>query len=425
MDMAIAAFLKGLLGASSLLFGAMLGLLWQPSRVLSAAIMAFGSGILLAAIAFDITREVYQQSGVVPLILGFVIGGSLFTLITRYIDQQGGFLRHPSSSRRYLYKQRQETASGILNRLTHIEVMRNMSPAEVQAIIPLLNLCVAKPGDVLCQEGKPGDSLYFILEGKADVMKGQQRIAALGPGEVFGEMAVLTNEPRSATVMACTPMELYELKRADFNSVLPQSPSLSNALSRILARRLQATTRSQAEVQSRYQRWQQAVLDSTTLTLPFPEEQALLKNLSQRSAPLAILCGSLIDNIPESAVNGMTTTANSLGTSFLLAVFISNFPEALSSSIGMKKAGANSRNILLLWGGVMLLSGFGALLGSLLQDIAALSVIAFIQAIAGGAILSMLASTMMPEAYELGGGSVNFSTILGFLLGFWLSGTSA
>ncbi|MEO1209014.1 MAG: cyclic nucleotide-binding domain-containing protein [Cyanobacteria bacterium J06638_20] len=419
--MAIAAFLKGLFGASSLLLGAILGIIWQPSRVFSAAFMAFGSGILLAALAFDITSHVYQQGGLIPLLLGFFLGGSLFSLATRYIDQKGGFLRRPSSSRRYLYKQRQETASGILNRLTHIELMRHMAPDEVQAIIPYLNLCAARPGDILCQEGKPGDSLYFILEGSADVLKDEHQVATLGPGEVFGEMAILTNEPRSATVVACTPMELYELKRADFNVLVPQSPSLSRALSRILARRLQATTQSQADATKRYQEWQQAVLDSTSLTMPFPEEQAMLRSLSQRSAPLAILCGSLIDNIPESAVIGITTTTGHVGTSFLFAVFMSNFPEALSSSMGMKKAGAQSRNVLLLWSGVVLLSGFSAVLGYLLQGIAIPALVVFIQAIAGGAILAMLASTMMPEAYELGGGSVSFSTILGFLLGFWIS----
>lgn len=419
--MAIAAFLKGLFGASSLLLGAILGIIWQPSRVFSAAFMAFGSGILLAALAFDITSHVYQQGGLIPLLLGFFLGGSLFSLATRYIDQKGGFLRRPSSSRRYLYKQRQETASGILNRLTHIEMMRHMAPDEVQAIIPYLNLCAARPGDILCQEGKPGDALYFILEGSADVLKDEHQVATLGPGEVFGEMAILTNEPRSATVVACTPMELYELKRADFNVLVPQSPSLSRALSRILARRLQATTQSHADVTKRYQEWQQAVLDSTSLTMPFPEEQAMLRSLSQRSAPLAILCGSLIDNIPESAVIGITTTTSHVGTSFLLAVFMSNFPEALSSSMGMKKAGAQSRNVLLLWSGVVLLSGFSAVLGYLLQGIAIPALVVFIQAIAGGAILAMLASTMMPEAYELGGGSVSFSTILGFLLGFWIS----
>ncbi|MCA1993859.1 MAG: protein kinase, partial [Coleofasciculus sp. S288] len=109
------------------------------------------------------------------------------------------------------------------------------------------------------------------------------------------------------------------------------------------------------------------------------------------------------------------------GWSFLLAVFISNFPEALSSAAGMRQAGTKRSQILGLWIGVMILSGLIAVGGHFLQDITSELVIAIAQAFAGGAILAMLASTMMPEAYELGGSSVAFSTILGFLIGFFVS----
>jgi CRP-like cAMP-binding protein len=419
--MSLAAFLQGILGASSLLLGAILGVVWQPSRAFSAAIMAFGSGTLLSAIAFEITTEVYQADGLLTLVIGFMAGGAIFTSINWYIDQQGGFLRHPASSRRYLFQQRQEAASEVLDRLAQVEVMQNVPPMEVQAILPLLKPCTAEEGDILCKEGMPGDSLYIILSGEAEVLKGQQPITVLLPGEVFGEMAVLTGAPRSATVIARTPMELYELKQVDFNAVLARSPNVTRALSRILARRLQETTESQAEAEQRRQQWRQEVLDSTELDLPFSEQQAMLQQLTSSSAPLAILFGSLIDNVPESLVLGMTVGQSQLGTSFLLAVFISNFPEALSSSIGMRKAGTPARRILLLWGGVVFLSGLGAIAGHLLQNSAPGLVMALTQAIAGGAILAMIASTMMPEAYELGGGSINFSTILGFLMGFWVS----
>jgi zinc transporter ZupT len=102
-------------------------------------------------------------------------------------------------------------------------------------------------------------------------------------------------------------------------------------------------------------------------------------------------------------------------------VFISNFPEALSSAAGMKQAGTKRIQILGLWIGVVVLSGLCAVAGYFLQDIASELFIAIVQAFAGGAILAMLASTMMPEAYELGGSSVAFSTILGFLIGFFVS----
>lgn len=412
------ALLQGLLGASSLALGALLGIFWQPSRTLSAAIMAFGSGTLLSAIAFEITLKAYHEGGFWPLLLGFVVGGTVFTLATKYIDQQGGFLRKPASRRRYLFQKRQEAESEVLDRLSHVEVMRTMPPAEAQAIVPLLEPMHAEPGQVLCREGAPGDSFYLIIAGEAQVLKGERVMTTLGPGEVFGEMALLTGEPRSATIVALTSMELYQLRRAHFNNALTRSPHLATALSRALARRLRSTTEAQLEAEQNLDRWRQQALDSMELDLSTVEEQAMLHKLAKSSAPLAILIGTLIDNIPESTVIGMTAGESHFGGSFLLAVFISNFPEALSSSTGMKQAGTQTSRILGLWTGVVVLSGLCAVIGNLLESNTSSLLVTLAEAVSGGAMLAMLASTMMPEAYELGGGSVTFSTIAGFLTGF-------
>jgi hypothetical protein len=78
------ALFQGLLGASSLLIGALVGIFWQPGRVFSAAIMAFGSGTLLSAIAFDIAEPVYETSGFWPVLTGFMLGGTLFTVVINY-----------------------------------------------------------------------------------------------------------------------------------------------------------------------------------------------------------------------------------------------------------------------------------------------------------------------------------------------------
>jgi zinc transporter ZupT len=84
----------------------------------------------------------------------------------------------------------------------------------------------------------------------------------------------------------------------------------------------------------------------------------------------------------------------------------------------MRQAGTSKQQILGLWVGVVVLSGFVAIAGYALQSSISELFVAIAEAIAGGAILAMLASTMMPEAYELGGSSVSYSTIAGFLLGF-------
>ncbi|WP_424096174.1 hypothetical protein [Moorena producens] len=151
-----------------------LGVFWQPNRTVSAAIMAFGSGTLICAIAFEITIPAYENGGFLPLLLGFLVGGSLFTGITTYIDQQGGFLRKPASIRRYFIEHTQEQVSDVLNRIAHVEVMQNIPSQEKQAIVPYLKPVYAQPGDILCQEGAPGDHLYMIVDGKAEVFRGEK-----------------------------------------------------------------------------------------------------------------------------------------------------------------------------------------------------------------------------------------------------------
>ncbi|MDB9525181.1 cyclic nucleotide-binding domain-containing protein [Oscillatoria sp. CS-180] len=415
------ALLQGFLGASSLVIGAVLGICWKPDRVVTAAIMAFGSGTLLAAIAFDITQPVFAMTGFWPILIGFVLGGALFTIIINYIDDQGGFIRHPSSSRRFFYHHRQEETSEVLDEIAHVEMLHSLSPSEVQAIIPLLKPLSAEPGTMICQEGMPGDAMFIIVDGEADIYKGPQLMAKLGAGEMFGEMSLLTGEERSASVVARTPMRLYELDKVNFDGMLTRSPHLASGLSRILARRLRETTQSTANAREKEKsdgQWRKEVLDSVEVDFPLSELQ--IKQLAKSSAPLAILVGTLMDNIPEALVIGFNAGGGHLSGSFLMAVFISNIPEALSSSVGMQQAGTSAKRILALWGGAVLLSGLTAMLGSFLSNFANDWVLGTAQSLAGGAILAMLSSTMMPEAYELGGGTVTYSTIAGFLVGFWV-----
>lgn len=418
--MAIAAFLQGMLGASSLALGASVGIFWRPNRAFSAAIMAFGSGTLLSAIAFEITPNVYGKTGFIPLLIGFTLGGVLFTNLSQYIDQHGGFLRKPASSRRYLFEHRAE-GEDILQRTAHVEIMQQLPENEKEALASLLTPIYSKSGDILCHEGDPGDYFYMIVEGEANVCKGGKILTSLGPGEIFGEMSLLTGEPRSATVVACTPMELYKLNQENFGQVLASSPYLAWALSRTLARRLQASTESHMVAAQNLDRWRQQLMEQVELDQLLRDDPATLASLVKRSAPLAILIGTLLDNIPESIVIGINTGGHHIGWSFLLAVFISNFPEALSSATGMKQAGTPKGHILGLWFGIVLLSGLVAIFGYLLGSNASELLVAIAEAIAGGAILAMLASTMMPEAYELGGSSVSYSTIAGFLLGFLIA----
>ncbi|QGU04419.1 ZIP family metal transporter [Corynebacterium comes] len=139
------------------------------------------------------------------------------------------------------------------------------------------------------------------------------------------------------------------------------------------------------------------------------------------SGGAAIALGALIDGIPESMVLGLSfLTGGGLSIPMLAAVFISNVPEGLSSTAGMKNAGRGPAYIFGIWGGISVLSGVAASAGYLLLDNAAPTSLAFVNALAAGAILAMITDTMVPEAFEEASLYSGLIASLGFLAAFSL-----
>jgi|SRR5215211_1852027 len=137
---------------------------------------------------------------------------------------------------------------------------------------------------------------------------------------------------------------------------------------------------------------------------------------------LAILLGTVLDGIPESIVLGLSLLGTGgVSVAVLSAVFLSNLPEALSSTAGLSKSGWRRQWILGLWALVTMVSAISSLAGYALFDEASGATVAFVQAFAGGALLTMLADTMMPEAFRYGGKQVGLVTTLGFALAFFIS----
>jgi ZIP family zinc transporter len=136
----------------------------------------------------------------------------------------------------------------------------------------------------------------------------------------------------------------------------------------------------------------------------------------------ALVLGAVLDGIPESAVIGLSLLGGGgVAVPVLAAVFLSNLPESISSSTNMRKAGVGARHVLTVWLGVVLISGISAAAGYGLLEGASDDWIGLIQAFAGGAVLTMLADTMMPEAFKEGGRAVGLLTVVGFALAYLLS----
>lgn len=137
---------------------------------------------------------------------------------------------------------------------------------------------------------------------------------------------------------------------------------------------------------------------------------------------LAIALGSLLDGIPESIVIGLTLLrGGAVGVVAVTAIFLSNIPESLSGSSGMKKASRSASYVFGVWGGIAVISGAASLLGYLVFQHFSPQVVAATTAVAAGAILAMLADTMMPEAFKAEHNFAGFVTVVGFLAAFALS----
>jgi ZIP family zinc transporter len=139
-------------------------------------------------------------------------------------------------------------------------------------------------------------------------------------------------------------------------------------------------------------------------------------------AAIAIVLGAVLDGIPESVAIGVSLLGGAkVSVAVVAAVFLSNVPESLSAATGLRKAGRSTRYIIGLWLAVTAVAAVSSALGYRFLGDASPNVIAAIQAFAAGAILTMLADTMMPEAFENGGSLVGLVTALGFSLAFILS----
>src|SRR5215211_6471223 len=138
-------------------------------------------------------------------------------------------------------------------------------------------------------------------------------------------------------------------------------------------------------------------------------------------SPLAIVLGSVLDGIPESFVLGLTVLQGGVSVSLLAGVALSNLPEGMSSSSGLKAAGWPRRRVVAMWSLVVLVSAVSAAAGWLLLDPHSGRTGALVQAFAAGALLAMLADTLLPEAYAVEGVLTGPLVVAGFAVSLALS----
>ena len=134
--------------------------------------------------------------------------------------------------------------------MMEIPMFRNVDPKRLRLFAFMGETLTYRAGERLFEKGDEGSAAYIIIEGTVDVLvpveEGETAVAALGSKEIFGEMAVLCDQPRSTAIAARTDLTVLRLQRSAFLNLLREFPDIALELIKVLASRLEATTRELA-----------------------------------------------------------------------------------------------------------------------------------------------------------------------------------
>jgi len=417
--LAFRALIFGLISAVALPLGALTSRFWKPKDKVVAFLMAFGSGALLAALTIDLVGDALEKGDFYPLALGCILGGLFFVGLNHVVNNKGGFLRKAATTINYLRKKKVRQYKKICQKLSQIPLFHHLPPEEIQALVHYVSSRTYQKGSTVLRQGEPGDSLFIIESGKVDIVdvkSNMRKIAELKENDVLGEMAIMTGEPRSATAVTATDTKVWIILKEHFDLLIRNSPRLAEAVKKLVSARITDLKEKQTIDPEKAKQWERKALDNLDEVITIPTGTEIKEEASAHSgAPLAIWLGILLDGIPESLVIGSSMLHSSISLSLIAGLFLSNYPESLSSSVGMRQHGYSFLKIFWMWTSLMMITGVGAYFGNIFFVGAPDFLFAIIEGMAAGAMLTMIAQTMMPEAFHKGGAICGFSTLLGFL----------
>jgi CRP/FNR family transcriptional regulator, cyclic AMP receptor protein len=128
--------------------------------------------------------------------------------------------------------------SNVVEQLATVDLFSTCTDRELTLIAQVTQPLSVDAGQHVVEQGKPGSELFLIVAGQADVVRDGRSVARLQPGQYFGELAVLDNAPRGATVTAVTSLELFVLGQREVAAVLDEWPGVSRRMLTALAARL-------------------------------------------------------------------------------------------------------------------------------------------------------------------------------------------
>jgi hypothetical protein len=409
--------------ASSVLLGATIGLLIPFFKRALAWILAFAAGTLISAFFIKLAHQAAQgmrtETDWALVVGGFVLGGIVYYWCARALDNKGAVVRHPGQFHKYALALRKFETKELINLLPKCDLLRHLPPEKAGDIVPFIQRRYLNPQDVLFRAGDRGDALYIVARGKVEVLEpsatgarpGEHSITELEEGSAFGEMALLTGGPRTATVRAVTQTDLLQLDKADFEQMIAADHELAKAAYRISHERATYNLRTGGPNLSTWT----DIANSSMSYLSRGEENKILARTGLGAA-WPIVVGNLLDFIPGCALIGATLAGPKIiAYSLMLGIFLGGIPIAAASAGMLRRAGYGALKIYGIWLIVPIVGAAAVGAGKLWLGGAASPASIFAEAAAASAVLGLAAREMIPESLDQGGASIVLPLIAGLL----------
>jgi zinc transporter ZupT len=413
------AFLFGIISAVSLPLGALLALKWSPKPRVLASMMAIGAGALLAALTIDLVAVSVDKGHFYPLAAGMIAGGIFFVLLNKIVNSQGGFLRKSATILTHITTKNTVRQKLLFKQLSNVKFFHSLTPSEAQIIIPYLHRYRYRQGKIMVHEGDPGDLFFIIESGSAMVMddKNNSVVNLLNPNDTYGIIELMTNISHNYNVVVKEDIHAWVINKMSLDRIIELNPSLAAEIKSLVTEKIHLLEITNVIPSEKAGEWYNEALNHFEEKKPAITQSDVNEEVKEHgNASLAIWMGIMLDGIPESIVIGSSLLLHpTMSMSLLAGLFLSNFPEALSSSVGMKKQKMSNMKIIMMWTSIMIVTGLGAFLGNVFFENVSPAVFALVDGMAAGAMLTMIAETMLPEAFHIGGTVTGLSALAGFL----------
>ena len=121
--------------------------------------------------------------------------------------------------------------------LKNLGFFSKLSVSQLASLLPYMTVGDCPKGHVVVRQGTQGNRLYLIQKGKVEILRSGKRVASLGGGQFFGEMALLFKQPRSATVRCSSACALFSLGNTDLQRIMRKNPSVGRQIKKIAEKR--------------------------------------------------------------------------------------------------------------------------------------------------------------------------------------------